>query len=179
MWMPHTHLTPYPKVRQYEVRWKEVLCLVVQRKLPMQQRMQHVDSLASWKILNGHVSTKKRHAKTRSPITDFKQWIWSGKQQLCWWLRPKCCVNCSVNSHESREVPTPVKMWKVRSRDYEIKHKALENVHWKMFIEKDACPKAGDTILDQLSACLAELVGLEGKVVGVGSWQTERLLLAQ
>lgn len=47
-----------------------------------------------------------------------------------------------------------------------------------MFIEKDACPKAGDTILDQLSACLAELVGLEGKVVGV-DLDKERLLLAQ
>ena len=54
-------------MRQYEVRWKEVLCLVIQRQVPMQQRMQHVDSLASWKILNGYVSKKKRHTKTRSP----------------------------------------------------------------------------------------------------------------
>ena len=36
-----------------------------------------------------------------------------------------------------------------------------------MFIEKDACPQTGDTILDQLSASLAELVRPEGKVVGV------------
>ena len=47
-----------------------------------------------------------------------------------------------------------------------------------MFIEKDACPQTGDTILDQLSASLAELVRPEGKVVGV-DLDKERLLLAQ
>jgi len=53
-----------------------------------------------------------------------------------------------------------------------------------MFIETDVCPQAGDAILDigcgtgELSAYLAELVGPEGKVVGVDP-DKERLLLAQ
>ena len=53
-----------------------------------------------------------------------------------------------------------------------------------MFIETDVCPQAGDAILDlgcgtgELSAYLAELVGPEGKVVGVDP-DKERILLAQ
>ena len=53
-----------------------------------------------------------------------------------------------------------------------------------MFIETNVCPQAGDAILDlgcgtgELSAYLAELVGPEGKVVGVDP-DKERLLLAQ
>ena len=53
-----------------------------------------------------------------------------------------------------------------------------------MFIETDVCPQVGDAILDlgcgtgELSAYLAELVGREGKVVGVDP-DKERLLLAQ
>ena len=61
---------------------------------------------------------------------------------------------------------------------------SVQNVDGKMFIETDACPQAGDTILDlgcgtgELSAYLAELVGPEGKVLGVDP-DKERILLAQ
>ena len=54
----------------------------------------------------------------------------------------------------------------------------------KMFIQIDVCPQAGDAILDlgcstgELSAYLAELVGPEGKVVGVDP-DKDRILLAQ
>ena len=53
-----------------------------------------------------------------------------------------------------------------------------------MFIQTDVSPQAGDAILDlgcgtgELSAYLAELVGPEGKVVGVDP-DKERILLAQ
>ena len=53
-----------------------------------------------------------------------------------------------------------------------------------VFIQTDVLRKAGDVILDlgcgtgELSACLAELVGPEGKVIGVDP-DKERILLAQ
>ena len=53
-----------------------------------------------------------------------------------------------------------------------------------MFIETEVCPQAGDTILDlgcgtgELSAYLAELVGPQGKVIGVDP-DEERIVLAQ
>ena len=53
-----------------------------------------------------------------------------------------------------------------------------------MFIQTDVCPQAGDIILDlgcgtgELSVCMAELVGPEGKVVAVDP-DKERILLAQ
>ena len=52
------------------------------------------------------------------------------------------------------------------------------------FIQTDVCPKAGDVILDlgcgtgELSAYLAELVGPEGKVIGVDP-DKERIQLAK
>ena len=52
------------------------------------------------------------------------------------------------------------------------------------FIETDVCPKAGETILDlgcgtgELSAYLAELVGSQGKVIGVDP-DKERIQLAK
>jgi len=61
---------------------------------------------------------------------------------------------------------------------------SIQKVDGKMFIESDVCPQAGDAILDlgcgtgELSAYLAELVGPQGKVVGVDP-DKERLLLAK
>ena len=60
----------------------------------------------------------------------------------------------------------------------------MQKVDGEMFIQADVNPRAGDTILDlgcgtgELSAYLAELVGPEGKVVGVDP-DKERILLAQ
>ena len=61
---------------------------------------------------------------------------------------------------------------------------SVQKVDGTMFIDADVCPQAGDTILDlgcgtgELSAYLAELVGPEGKVLGVDP-DKERILLAQ
>ena len=50
---------------------------------------------------------------------------------------------------------------------------SVQKLDGETFIQTDVCPKAGDAILDlgcgtgELSAYLAELVGAEGKVVGV------------
>ena len=59
-----------------------------------------------------------------------------------------------------------------------------QKVDGEDFIQKDVCPKAGDVILDlgcgtgELSAYLAELVGSEGKVIGVDP-DNERIQLAR
>ena len=59
-----------------------------------------------------------------------------------------------------------------------------QKVDGETFIEMDVCSQAGDAILDlgcgtgELSAYLADLVGPEGKVVGVDP-DKKRLLLAQ
>ena len=61
---------------------------------------------------------------------------------------------------------------------------SVQKLDVETFIQTDVCPKAGDTILDlgcgtgELSAYLAELVGAEGKVIGVDpdSWP-ERLTI--
>jgi len=61
---------------------------------------------------------------------------------------------------------------------------SVQKVGGEKFIQTDVCPQAGDAILDlgcgtgELSAYLAELVGPEGKVVGVDP-DKERILLAQ
>jgi len=61
---------------------------------------------------------------------------------------------------------------------------SVQNVDGKKFVETDVRPQTGDAILDlgcgtgDLSAYLAELVGPEGKVVGVDP-ELERLLIAQ
>ncbi|KAL9972324.1 hypothetical protein ACROYT_G018609, partial [Oculina patagonica] len=61
---------------------------------------------------------------------------------------------------------------------------SFQKVTGKMFIQTDVSPQAGDAILDlgcgtgELSAYLAELVGPEGKVVGVDP-DKERILVAQ
>ena len=61
---------------------------------------------------------------------------------------------------------------------------SFQKVTGKMFIQTDVSPQAGDAILDlgcgtgELSAYLAELVGPEGKVVGVDP-DKDRILLAQ
>ncbi|XP_078370435.1 demethylmenaquinone methyltransferase-like [Oculina patagonica] len=60
----------------------------------------------------------------------------------------------------------------------------MQKADGEIFIQTDVCPQAGDAILDlgcgtgELSAYLAELVGPEGKVVGVDP-DKERILLAQ
>ena len=67
---------------------------------------------------------------------------------------------------------------------YKQVSRSVQKVDGQMFIEKEVCPQPGDAILDlgcgtgELSAYLAELVGPEGKVVGVDP-DKERLLLAQ
>jgi len=67
---------------------------------------------------------------------------------------------------------------------YKQKSLSVQKVDGKKFIETEICPQAGDTILDlgcgtgELSVYLAELVGPEGKVVGVDP-DKERILLAQ
>ena len=61
---------------------------------------------------------------------------------------------------------------------------SVQKLDGETFIQTDVCPKAGDTILDlgcgtgELSAYLAELVGAEGKVVGVDP-DKERIQLAR
>ena len=61
---------------------------------------------------------------------------------------------------------------------------SVQKLDGKTFIQTDVCPKAGDTILDlgcgtgELSAYLAELVGAEGKVIGVDP-DKERIQLAR
>ncbi|XP_078376740.1 2-phytyl-1,4-naphtoquinone methyltransferase-like [Oculina patagonica] len=61
---------------------------------------------------------------------------------------------------------------------------SVQKVEGEMFVQTDICPQAGDAILDlgcgtgELSAYLAELVGPEGKVVGVDP-DKERILLAR
>ena len=61
---------------------------------------------------------------------------------------------------------------------------SVQKVDGEKFIQTDVCPQAGDAILDlgcgtgELSAHLADLVGPQGKVVGVDP-DKERLLLAQ
>ena len=61
---------------------------------------------------------------------------------------------------------------------------SVQKVVGEKFIQTDICPQTGDAILDlgcgtgELSAYLAELVGPEGKVVGVDP-DRERILLAQ
>ena len=67
---------------------------------------------------------------------------------------------------------------------YKQVSRSVQKVDGQMFIEKEVCPQPGDAILDlgcgtgELSAYLAELVGPEGKVVGVDP-DKERILLAQ
>ncbi|CAH3106974.1 unnamed protein product [Porites lobata] len=59
-----------------------------------------------------------------------------------------------------------------------------QKVDGEVFIQTDVCPKIGDVILDlgcgtgELSAYLAELVGPEGKVIGVDP-DKERIQLAK
>ena len=66
---------------------------------------------------------------------------------------------------------------------YKEASKSAQKVDGKDFIQTDVLPKAGDVILDlgcgtgELSACLAELVGPEGKVIGVDP-DKERIQLA-
>ena len=61
---------------------------------------------------------------------------------------------------------------------------SVQKVHGEEFIQTDVCPQAGDVILDlgcgtgELSAYLAELVGPEGKVIGVDP-DKERIQLAR
>ena len=61
---------------------------------------------------------------------------------------------------------------------------SVQKLDGETFIQTDVCPKAGDTILDlgcgtgELSAYLAELVGAEGKVIGVDP-DKERIQLAR
>ena len=61
---------------------------------------------------------------------------------------------------------------------------SIQKVDGETFIEMDVCPQVGDAILDlgcgtgELSAYLADLVGPEGKVVGVDP-DKERILVAQ
>ena len=59
-----------------------------------------------------------------------------------------------------------------------------QKVDGEDFIQTDVCPNVGDVILDlgcgagELSSYLAELVGPEGKVIGVDPDNMKRLLLA-
>ena len=81
-----------------------------------------------------------------------------------------------------------VKMVNLPSRNaaegYKESSQSVQKVEGEIFIQADVSPRAGDAILDlgcgtgELSAYLAELVGPEGKVVGVDP-DKERILLAQ
>ena len=70
------------------------------------------------------------------------------------------------------------------AQGYKESSQSVQMVDGKLFIQSDVSPQAGDAILDlgwgtgELSAYLAELVGPEGKVVGVDP-DKERILLAQ
>ena len=70
------------------------------------------------------------------------------------------------------------------AEEYKRSSVSLQKVDGEMFIKTDVSPKSGDAILDlgcgtgELSAYLADLVGPEGKVVGVDP-DKERILLAQ
>ena len=61
---------------------------------------------------------------------------------------------------------------------------SVQKVHGEEFIQTGVCPQAGDVILDlgcgtgELSTYLAELVGSEGKVIGVDT-DKERIQLAR
>ena len=73
---------------------------------------------------------------------------------------------------------------KSAAEGYKQTSPSYQKVDGNMFINTDVSPQAGDAILDlgcgtgELSAYLAELVGPEGKVVGVDP-DKERILLAQ
>ena len=70
------------------------------------------------------------------------------------------------------------------AQGYQKNSCSMQKVTGEVFIQADVCPQAGDVILDlgcgtgELSAYLAELVGPQGKVVGVDP-DKERILLAQ
>ena len=72
----------------------------------------------------------------------------------------------------------------IAAQGYQQSSLSIQKMDGEMFIQTDVCPQAGDAILDlgcgtgELSAYLAELVGPEGKVVGVDP-DKERILLAQ
>ena len=70
------------------------------------------------------------------------------------------------------------------AQGYQKNSFSIQRSNGEVFIQTDVCPQAGDVILDlgcgtgELSAYLAELVGLQGKIVGVDP-DKERILLAQ
>ena len=93
-----------------------------------------------------------------------------------------------VNRSGSLNALVTVKMANLPSRNaaegYKESSQSVQKVEGEIFIQADVIPQAGDAILDlgcgtgELSAYLAELVGPEGKVVGVDP-DKERILLAQ
>ena len=75
-------------------------------------------------------------------------------------------------------------MQHIAAAGYQQASSSKQKVDGEDFIQTDVCPKAGDAILDlgcgtgELSAYLAELVGPEGKVIGVDP-DKERIQLAK
>ena len=75
-------------------------------------------------------------------------------------------------------------MQHIAATGYQQASSSKQKVDGEDFIQTDVCPKAGDAILDlgcgtgELSAYLAELVGPEGKVIGVDP-DKERIQLAK
>ena len=75
-------------------------------------------------------------------------------------------------------------MQRSAAEGYQQSSLSEQKVDGEVFIQTDVCPKVGDVILDlgcgtgELSAYLAELVGPEGKVIGVDP-DKERIQLAK
>ena len=75
-------------------------------------------------------------------------------------------------------------MQRSAAEGYQQNSLSEQKVDGEDFIQTDVCPKVGDVILDlgcgtgELSAYLAELVGPEGKVIGVDP-DKERIQLAK
>ena len=75
-------------------------------------------------------------------------------------------------------------MHRSAAEGYQQNSLSEQKVDGEDFIQTDVCPKVGDVILDlgcgtgELSAYLAELVGPEGKVVGIDP-DKERIQLAK
>ena len=75
-------------------------------------------------------------------------------------------------------------MHRSAAEGYQQNSLSEQKVDGEDFIQTDVCPKVGDVILDlgcgtgELSSYLAELVGPEGKVIGVDP-DKERIQLAK
>ena len=109
-------------------------------------------------------------------------------------FKNNCCAGCAFDHFPTR-VKETIRQNKIYIyMDESVSSSAAEGYKQasfsrqkrggEAFIQTDVCPQVGDVILDlgcgtgELSAYLAELIGLEGKVIGVDP-DKERIQLAR